>query len=137
MDPITAALLMILGIYSSGIVNKAGEDTWDVGRQLLRRKLANTPTGKALAAGQEPNPDQALIDVEAISADPELEELKSQLQTLLAQNEEFKRQAEAIKKNIQINRDQAQGYLFEGEVKSQFLGGTHIHHHGAERPKTD
>ena len=50
MEPITAALLVILGIYGTGFVNKAGEDTWDKGRQYLTRKLQGTATAKALAS---------------------------------------------------------------------------------------
>jgi hypothetical protein len=128
MEPITAALLVILGIYGTGFVNKAGEDTWDKGRQYLTRKLQGTATAKALASGQEPDLNQAVIDVEAITADPEIESLKVQIQMLLSQNEDFKKQVEAMqKKTIQVNKDKSQGYLFTEKVETKFFGGIHYH----------
>ena len=130
MEPITL-LLAILGVYGSGIIAKAGEDSFDATRQLVKRKLTGTSTGKALKEGKDPDPRQAVIDVEAIAQDPEIEQLLKQIQTLLSKNEALKKQLESaqkrLRKTIQINNDQAQGYQFNDNVETQSIGGIHYH----------
>ncbi len=124
-------LLAVLGVYGSGILSKAGADTFESGRQLVKRKLTGTSTGKALSEGTEIDPNQAVIDVEAIAQDPEIKQLLQQIQALLSENEALKQQIESaqqrLQKNIQINKDNAQGYQFNDKVETQFLGGVHYH----------
>lgn len=130
MEPITL-LLRILGVYGTAIATKAGQETFDATRQLLKHKLTGTPTGKALNEGKDVNPRQAVIDVKAIAQDSEIEQLLQQIQQLLSQNEELKQQIEnlqkRLQKNIQINKDQAQGYQFNDKIKAQSIGGIHYH----------
>jgi hypothetical protein len=131
MEAITLLLVSILGNLGSGILSKAGSDIFDGGRQLVTRKLRGTPTGKALSEGREIDPRQAVIDVEAIAQDPEIEELLQQIQALLSQNEELKQQVQEaqqrLQKTIQVNKDNAQGYQFTGKVEAQYIGGVHNH----------
>ena len=91
MEPITL-LLAVLGVYGTAIATKAGQETFDATRQLLKHKLTGTPTGEALNEGKDPDPRQAVIDVEAIAQDAEIEQLLLQIQQLLSQNEELKKQ---------------------------------------------
>lgn len=134
MEAITLLLVSILGIYGTSIITKAGEDTFDAGRQLVTRKLKGTPTGKALSEGKDPDPRQAVIDVEAIAQDPEIEQLLQQIQALLSQNEELKQQIakaqQRLQKIIQVNKDNAQGYQFTDKVDARFIGGNHQHYYG-------
>ncbi|AFY38895.1 hypothetical protein Lepto7376_2624 [[Leptolyngbya] sp. PCC 7376] len=98
-------LLLVLGIFGSGIAAKAGEDTFDAGRKLLTEKLKGSDTGRALAAGEEIDPEQAVIDVEVIAADDEVKELLAEIQKLLAQNEDLQQQVnELIKKQPSITK---------------------------------
>ncbi|MGK7930738.1 MAG: hypothetical protein AB4041_04815 [Microcystaceae cyanobacterium] len=133
MEEAITWLLIRLGALGTGILSKAGSDIFDAGRQLLTRKLTGTSTGKALSEGTEIDSNQAVIDIEAIAQDPEIEQLLQQIQALLSQNEELKRQVqEAIKqqplqKNIQIIKDKSQGYQFNDKVETQFIGGIHYH----------
>jgi hypothetical protein len=109
MDPITL-LVAVLGIYGSGIVAKAGEDTFDHCRQLLTAKLKGSDTGRALAAGTEIDPEQTVIDVEAIALDPEVQVLTEKIQQLIAQNEDLQRQFnEAIRQQPQVINKNWQG----------------------------
>ncbi len=94
MEPITL-LLTVLGVYGTAIATKAGQETFDATHQFVEHKLTGTPTGEALNEGKDPDPRQAVIDVEAIAQDPEIEQLLQQIQRLLSQNEEFKKQIES------------------------------------------
>lgn len=129
-------LLLVLGLFGSGVVAKAGEDTFDVGRKLLTQKLSGTPTGNALEAGAEIDPEQAVIDVEAIATDEALQALQAKLKTLVSENAALQEQLEKIRalqkqvqRNTQISREQSQAYQFNGEVKADSIGGNHTHHH--------
>lgn len=93
MEPITLAGLVIA--FGMGMWNKAGEDTFDALRGFLTERLQGTPTGRALAAGEDIDPQQVTIDVEAIAPDPELDKLVAKVNDLLAQNEGLKKQVEA------------------------------------------
>ncbi|MDJ0659176.1 MAG: hypothetical protein QNJ42_06755 [Crocosphaera sp.] len=127
----TTLLLAVLGIYGTGIATKAGHETFETIRQLVKHKLTGTSTGKALNEGEDPDPCQAVIDVEAIAQDPEIEQLLQQIKRLLSQNEELKQQIESaqkrLQKNIQINKDNSQEYQFNDKVKAQSIGGIHYH----------
>lgn len=109
MDPITL-LVAVLGIYGSEIIAKAGENTFDAGRQLLINKLKGSATGRALSAGAEVEPAQAVIDVQAISSDDEVQTLLAEIQKLIAQNEDLQQQVnEAIAQQPQIINKNWQG----------------------------
>ena len=126
-------LLAILGVYGTAIATKAGQETFDVTRQLLKRKLTGTPTGEALNEGKDPDPQQAVIDVKAIAQDPEIEQLLQQIQQLLSQNEELKKQIESAQEpsqnTIQNNQDNSEAYQITGKVETNSIGGKHTHHH--------
>jgi hypothetical protein len=137
MEPITLTLL--LGIVGTGVLTKVGENITDElspkVRELfgvIQRKLPQTKTAKAIAAGQDLDYEQTVIDVEPIESDPEVIKLADEARSLIAQNQalQAKLDAEVAKvraKNLQVNRDRSQGYQFNEKVEAKFIGGTHYH----------
>ncbi len=113
MEPFSLAGIAIA--IGSGMLAKAGEDSFDALKGLLQYKLMGTPTAKALSSGEELDPQQVTIDVEAVAADPEVEKLRAQIEELVKQNEDLKQQFLAAQqqvtgKNVQINRDESTGF---------------------------
>ncbi len=110
MEPITL-LLGLLAIVGTGALTKVGENitdrTGDLSRSLLsllRRKSPNTQTEKLLAAGQEIDVQQAVIDLEPIAndlQDPEVAKLLAEVRSLLSSNLELTAKVEALRVKIQ------------------------------------
>ncbi|WP_103667387.1 hypothetical protein [Pseudanabaena sp. BC1403] len=120
MEPIAAVVIGILTIIGSGSLAKVGENitdgTGNLAKSLwamLKRKAPNTQTVKLLAAGKEVDIQQAVIDLEPITNDPddpEMIKLLEEVRSLLASNKELAAKVEsATRINIekQVNVDQS------------------------------
>ena len=117
MEPIAAVVIGILTIIGSGSLTKVGENitdgTGNLAKSLwamLKRKAPNTQTVKLLAAGKEVDIQQAVIDLEPITNDPEMIKLLEEVRSLLASNKELAAKVEsATRINIekQVNVDQS------------------------------
>jgi hypothetical protein len=126
-------------IVGTGALTKVGENILDAAapkvRELvgtIQQKLPQSPTAKALKAGQSLDYDRLVIDVTPIESDPEVIKLAAEVRSLIAQNKELqaKLDAEITKvraKNLQVNRDKSQGYVFTEKVEAKFIGGNHYH----------
>jgi hypothetical protein len=126
-------------IVGNGALTELGANIFDEAlpkvRELvgvIQRKLPQTETAKAIAAGQSLDYDQTVIDVEPIESDPEVLKLADEVRSLIAQNQKLqaKLDAELAKvraKNLQVTRDRSQGYQFNENVDAKFIGGTHYH----------
>jgi hypothetical protein len=129
-------------IVGTGALAKVGENLLDAASPKVRElysvlldKLPESQTVRAIKAGQELDYDRFVIDVEPIEQDPEVIKLAAEIRSLIAQNQglQAKLDAEVAKiktKNIQVNRDKSQGYIFTEKVESKFIGG--VHYHGTE-----
>lgn len=109
------SLAGILVAIASGMLAKAGEDSFDKLKGFIQYRLSGSDTAKALAAGETLDPKQVTIDVAAIESEPEVENIRAQIEVAVQQNEELKElflaaQKSQVQKNIQINRDQSKGY---------------------------
>jgi hypothetical protein len=103
-------------IVGTGALTKLGENIFDEAspkvRELvdvIQRKLPQTKTAKAIAAGQSLDYEQTVIDVEPIESDPEVIKLADEIRSLIAQNQSLqaKLDAELAKvreKNTYINQ---------------------------------
>jgi hypothetical protein len=133
-------LAQIVGpIVGTGALTKVGENLLDAASPKVRElydvllnKLPESPTTKAIKAGQELDYDRLIIDVKPIESDPEVLKLADEVRSLIAQNKELqaKLDAEVAKvraKNLQVNREKSQGYVFTEKVEAKFIGGTHYH----------
>jgi hypothetical protein len=126
-------------IVGTGALTKVGENILDAAapkvRELvgtIQQKLPQSPTAKALNAGQELDYEQIIFDVKPIESDPEVLKLADEVRSLIAQNQalQAKLDAEVAKvraKNLQVNRDKSQGYVFTEKVEAKFIGGNHYH----------
>ena len=140
MEPLSATLIT-WAIYlaplagtaiATGFLGKTGENLNDSLLATLQRKFPTSPTLKLLTAGKPLEVEQAVIDLEPVLADPEVQELLTEMRALMSSNQELAHKLAATEKqirNTQVNKDQSQGYQFNKEVKAEFLGGTHTHHH--------
>ena len=130
MEPISL-LLGLAAIVGTGAVNKVGENITDLVSpkvrelfDLLRRKLPQSQTLQALAAGTDVDYNQAVIDLEPLVADPEVSELLAEVRSLVAQNRELQAKLDLAMakirstKTIQVNRDRSQGNQFAGNIQN-------------------
>ena len=130
MDSISL-LLGLAAIVGTGAVNKVGENITDLVSpkvrelfDLLRRKLPQSQTLQALAAGTDVDYDRAVIDIEPILADPEVSELLAEVRSLVAQNRELQAKLDLAmakigsKKTSQVNRDRSQANQFTGNIQT-------------------
>ena len=130
MDSISL-LLGLAAIVGTGAVNKVGENITDIVSpkvrelfDLLRRKLPQSQTLQALAAGTDVDYDRAVIDIEPILADPEVSELLAEVRSLVAQNQELQAKLDLAmakigsKKTSQVNRDRSQANQFTGNIQT-------------------
>ena len=130
MDSISL-LLGLAAIVGTGAVNKVGENITDLVSpkvrelfDLLRRKLPQSQTLQALAAGTDVDYDQAVIEIEPILADPEVSKLLAEVRSLVAQNQELQAKLDLAmakigsKKTSQVNRDRSQANQFTGNIQT-------------------
>ncbi len=111
MEPIAAIVIGILTIIGSGSLTKVGENLTDGTGSLakslwamLKRKAPDTQTVKLLAAGQEIDYQQAVIDLEPIANDandPDVVKLLDEVRSLLASNQELAAKVEELQIKIQ------------------------------------
>lgn len=133
-------LAKLAEIVGTGALTKVGENLLDAASPRVKelygallKKLPESPTARAIEAGQALDYDRLIIDVEAIEQDPEVIKLAAEIRSLIAQNQSLqaKLDAEVAKigtKNIQINRDRSSGNsVFNEKVEAKFVGGTHYH----------
>jgi hypothetical protein len=126
----------------TGILTKVGENILDAASPKVRElydvllnKLPESPTTKAIRAGQELDYDRLITDVKWIESDPEVLKLADEIRSLIAQNKELqaKLDAEVAKvkvraKNLQVNRDRSHGNIqVNDKVEAKYFGGTHYH----------
>jgi hypothetical protein len=118
---------------ATGFLSKTGENLNDSLLATLQRKFPTSPTLKLLTAGKPVEVEQAVIDLEPVLADPEIQALLTEMRALMSSNQELAKKLAATEKqicNTQINKDQSQGYLFGDKVEAQNIGGIHHHYHG-------
>ena len=140
MEPVTL-LWSLAKIAGSGMLTRAAGNTFEAISPkiqelfgVIQSKLPGSKTAKALAAGQDLDYQQTIIDVEPIESDPEVIKLAAEIRSLIAQNQQLqaKLDAEAAKiraKNIQVNRSPG-NVQFNDKVSAKFVGG--VHYHGIE-----
>jgi hypothetical protein len=122
-------LAQIVGpIVGTGALTKVGENLLDAAAPKVRElydvllnKLPESPTAKAIQAGQELDYEQIIIDVKPIEQDPEVIKLAAEVRSLIAQNQSLqaKLDAEIAKvrtKNTYINRDNKSSPQIIGNV---------------------
>jgi CHASE2 domain-containing sensor protein len=117
---------------ATGFLSKTGENLSDSLLATLQRKFPTSPTLKLLTAGKAPEFEQAVLDLEPVLADPEVRELLTEMRALMSSNQELAQKLAVTEKqirNIQVNKDQSQGYQFNEKVEAQNIGGNHTHHH--------
>ncbi|PZU93372.1 MAG: hypothetical protein DCE90_16510 [Pseudanabaena sp.] len=127
MDPVSL-LVGLLVIVGTGSLTKVGENITDetvkLARLLLSRKAPDSQTAKLMAAGEKIDYQQAVIDVEAIAADPDVVQLLDKVRSLLASNQELAAKVEALaaqvtSKNIQIAAKGFEADELEAEVEQK------------------
>jgi hypothetical protein len=102
MEPVSLLVGLLL-VVGSGSLTKVGENITDGTVKLarswwsvLKQKAPDTATVKAISAGEDFDPRQAVIDVETIADDPEVTALLAQVKSLLASNQELVAKVEAL-----------------------------------------
>lgn len=134
-------------IVGTGALTKLGENIFDEAspkvRELvgvIQRKLPQTKTAKAIAAGEELDYQQTFIDVEPIEQDPEVLKLADEVRSLIAKNQalQAKLDAEVAKvraKNLQVNREKSYGNIqVNDKVEAKFFSGNHTHNYYGTNP---
>ncbi len=119
MEP-ASLLVGLLVIVGTGSLTKIGENITDgtvkLARSLwsvLKQKAPDTATVKAISAGKDFDPQQAVIDVEVIASDPELEKLLEQVQSLLTSNQKLADQVEALQSQLNQSKTQNPNQMVE------------------------
>ncbi len=123
-------LLGLSQMVGAGAITKVGENMTDatitkarsISLELLQR-FPNSPILQSIAAGQE------IVDVEAITQEPESEELLEQLQILLANNKDLATKLEALAaqtkaENIQVAAKNFEAEELDAEVIQEEISGT-------------
>ena len=104
MEPVSL-LVGLLVIVGSGSLTKVGENITDatvkLAQSLLSRKAPDSQTAKLISAGEQIDYQQAVIDVEAIAADPEVAKLLEEVRSLLSSNQELAAKVETLQKQIE------------------------------------
>lgn len=121
-------------IVGTGTLTKVGENRLDAASPKVRElggvllnKLPESPTVRAIQAGQELNYDQLIIDIEPIEQDPEVIKLAAEIRSLIAQNQSLQAKldieiAKIRAQNIQIDRDQSSGNnVFSNKEEAKFV----------------
>ena len=140
MEPLSATLIT-WAIYlaplagtaiATGFLGKTGENLNDSLLATLQRKFPTSPTLKLLTAGKPLEVEQAVIDLEPVLADPEVQALLTEIRELMSSNQELAAKLAATEKqirNTQVNKDQSQGYQFNEKVEAQNIGGNHTNNY--------
>jgi hypothetical protein len=127
MEPVSLLVGLLL-IVGTGSLTKVGENITDetvkLGRSLwsvLKRKVPDTATVKAISAGADFEAQQAVIDVEVIADDPEVTQLLEQVRSLLASNQELAAKVEELaahakSENIQVAAKDFEANELDAEV---------------------
>ena len=125
VTPILAAIKVIvdsgiLGKVGDGAIAKVGENAVDgVGNlsqrlwAMLRRKAPDTDTVKKLGTGKEIDYQQAVIDVEAISDDPDVVKLLDEVRSLLSSNQELAAKVEVLQLQLSQSKSDNPNKLAE------------------------
>jgi len=131
MEPVSSLIVGLFVIVGTGSLTKVGENITDETVKLARslwsvlsRKAPNTPTVKAISASQEIDYQQAVIDVEAITDDPDVVKLLDEVRSLLASNQELAAKVEALAvqvkpENIQVAAKDFEADELEAEVEQK------------------
>lgn len=121
MDPVSS-LVGLLVIVGTGALAKVGENIHDETVKqaqslcsTLLQKFPNSPILQAIAAGQDIDYQQAVIDVEAIALDPEGAALLDQVRLLLDSNQELAAKVEALATQAKTENIQVAAKDFEAE----------------------
>jgi len=108
MEPVSL-LVGLLVIVGTGSLTKVGENITDetlkLARSLwsvLRHKVPNTQTVRAISAGEDFDARQAVIDVEAIADDPDVVKLLDEVRSLLSSNQELAAKVEELAAQAKI-----------------------------------
>ena len=97
MEPLSATLIT-WAIYvaplagtaiATGFLGKTGESLNDSLLATLQRKFPTSPTLKLLTAGKPVEVEQAVIDLEPVLADPEIQALLTEMRALMSSNQEL------------------------------------------------
>jgi hypothetical protein len=114
MEPVSL-LVGLLVIVGTGSLTKVGENITDETVKLARslwsvlsQKAPNTQTVKAISAGKDFDTQQAVIDVEAISDDPDVVKLLDEVRSLLANNQELAAKIEELAAQAKIGSKSVQ-----------------------------
>jgi hypothetical protein len=140
---LVALVWSLAQIVGTGALTKVGENLLDAASPKIRElydvllnKLPESPTTRAIQAGQELDYDRLVIDVEPIEQDPEVIKLAAEIRSLIAQNQSLQAKLDAeVKKirakNIQENQSGSHGNIqVNDKVETEFFGG--IHYHGVK-----
>jgi NACHT domain len=117
MELITLVIGLI-SIINSGALTKVGEKIAEVTSikilnllDLIQTKSPQSQTAKSLAAGQELDPQQTIIDIKLLAQDSEVRKILAEIEALIVGNKELKAKLDmaALKmtKNIQINQGES------------------------------
>lgn len=119
MEPVSL-ILGLLGIVGAGSLTKVGENITDETLKLARslwsilsQKAPNTQTVRAISAGQDFDPQQAVIDVEAIASDSEVTKLLDEVRSLLSSNQELAAKVEALQLQLSQSKPENPNKLAE------------------------
>ncbi|MFN5856301.1 MAG: hypothetical protein ACK456_10455 [Pseudanabaenaceae cyanobacterium] len=132
MEPVSLLVGLLL-VVGTGSLTKVGENITDGTVKLarswwsvLKQKAPDTATVKAISAGEDFDPRQAVIDVETIADDPEVTALLAQVKSLLASNQELAAKVEELasqakSENIQVGARDFEADELDAEVEQKIL----------------
>ena len=127
MEPVSLLVGLLIAV-GNGSLTKVGENITDatvkLAQSLLSRKAPDSQTAKLISAGKEINYQQAVIDVEAIAADPEVVKLLEEVRSLLTSNQELAAKVEELaaqvkSKNIQVAAKDFEADELDAEVEQK------------------
>ncbi|MEI6331951.1 MAG: hypothetical protein ACOYN8_03245 [Pseudanabaena sp.] len=108
MEPVSLLVGVAIAI-GTGALSKVGENITDgtvnLSRSLwsvLTRKAPDSQTARLIEARQEIDYQQAVIDVEAISDDPDVVKLLDEVRSLLSNNQELAAKVEELAAQAKI-----------------------------------
>lgn len=117
-------LAKLAEIVGTGALTKVGENLLDAASPrvkelygVLINKLPESPTTRAIEAGQALDYDRLIIDVQAIEQDPEVIKLAAEIRSLVAQNQSLQAKLDAevakiITQNTYINTGKSSPVIY-------------------------